>query len=87
MFHDILDDYVMDVQGLFNAYNLNKTPEEIEAELNGRGTAKGSSTAAPETEQEDDDEMFGDADLGTVSKATVDDIGRGEVDDIMSSWN
>lgn len=87
MFHDILDDYVMDVQGLFNAYNLNKTPEEIEAELNGKGTAKGSSATAPETEQEDDDEMFGDADLGTVSKATVDDIGRGEVDDIMSSWN
>ena len=53
MFHDILDSYVMDVKGLFAAYNLDKTPKEIKAELDGTRTA--TPKAATATDNVDDD--------------------------------
>jgi len=86
MFHDILDDYVMDVQGLFNAYNIDKTPEEIEAIRNGKATASKAPSAAPEAEQEDDDEMFTADELGSVSSASSDELSKDDVDSILNSW-
>ena len=92
MFHDILDSYIMDVKGLFAAYNLDKTPKEIKAELDGTGTATpkaATATAAADNADddiEDDDIMFGADDIGGVSKANADDLNKDEVDSIMSSW-
>ena len=93
MFHDILDSYVMDVNGLFAAYNLDKTPKEIKAELDGTGTATPkAATAATATADntgddiEDDDVMFGADDIDGVSKANADDLNTNEIDSIMSSW-
>lgn len=90
MFHDILDSYVMDVKGLFAAYNLDKTPKEIKAELDGTGTATPkAATAATDNaydDIEDDDVMFGADDISGVSKANADDLSKDDVDSIMSSW-
>ena len=90
MFHDILDSYVMDVKGLFAAYNLDKTPKEIKAELDGTGTATPKATTAVDNNNdddiEDDDVMFGADDIGGVSKANADDLNTNEIDSIMSSW-
>ena len=92
MFHDILDSYVMDVKGLFAAYNLDKTPKEIKAELDGTGTgtaAQKAATAAADNADdgiEDDDVMFGADDIDGVSKANADDLSKDDVDSIMSSW-
>ena len=89
MFHDILDSYVMDVKGLFAAYNLDKTPKEIKAELDGTGTATPkTATAADDAydDIEDDDIMFGADDIDGVSKANADDLSKDDVDSIMSSW-
>ena len=92
MFHDILDSYNMDVNGLFAAYNLDKTPKEIKAELDGTGTVTpkaATATAAADNADddiEDDDIMFGADDIGGVSKANADDLNKDEVDSIMSSW-
>lgn len=92
MFHDILDSYNMDVKGLFAAYNLDKTPKEIKAELEGTGTTTpkaATATAAADNADdgiEDDDIMFGADDIGGVSKANADDLNKDEVDSIMSSW-
>ena len=90
MFHDILDSYNMDVNGLFAAYNLDKTPKEIKAELEGTGTAAPKAAAADNNNNdddiEDDDIMFGADDIGGVSKANADDLNKDEVDSIMSSW-
>ena len=92
MFHDILDSYNMDVNGLFAAYNLDKTPKEIKAELEGTGTTTpkaATATAAADNADddiEDDDIMFGADDIGGVSKANADDLNKDEVDSIMSSW-
>lgn len=90
MFHDILDSYVMDVKGLFAAYNLDKTPKEIKAELDGTGTAtpKAATAAADNAydDIEDDDIMFGADDISGVSKANADDLSKDDVDSIMSSW-
>ena len=88
MFHDILDSYIMDVKGLFAAYNLDKTPAEIKAELDGTATPKvDTTTSDTDTEVEDDNVMFGDDDIGGVSKASTDDLGMDDVDSIMNSWN
>ena len=92
MFHDILDYYIMDVNGLFAAYNLDKTPKEIKAELDGTGTAApkaATATAAADNADddiEDDDIMFGADDVDGVSKANADDLSVDEIDSIMSSW-
>lgn len=93
MFHDILDSYVMDVKGLFAAYNLDKTPKEIKAELDGTGTGTAAPKAATATaannaddDIEDDDIMFGADDIDGVSKANADDLNTNEIDSIMSSW-
>ena len=89
MFHDILDSYVMDVKGLFAAYNLDKTPKEIKAELDGTGTATPkAATAADDAydDIEDDDIMFGADDISGVSKANADDLSKDDIDSIMSSW-
>lgn len=89
MFHDILDSYIMDVNGLFAAYNLDKTPKEIKAELDGTGTAAPkAATAADNADDdiEDDDIMFGADDIGGVSKANADDLSKDDIDSIMSSW-
>lgn len=91
MFHDILDTYVMDVKGLFAAYNLDKTPAEIKAELDNPGSAVDNTTAktgdtSPD-DIEDDDIMFSSDDVGGVSKASTDDLSTDDVDSIMSSWN
>lgn len=92
MFHDILDSYAMDIKGLFAAYNLDKTPKEIKAELDGTGTAApkaATATAAADNADddiEDDDIMFGADDIDGVSKANADDLSIDEVDSIMSSW-
>lgn len=93
MFHDILDSYVMDVKGLFAAYNLDKTPKEIKAKLDGTGTAtttpKAATAAAADNaydDIEDDDVMFGADDIDGVSKANADDLGDDNIDSIMSSW-
>lgn len=91
MFHDILDDYIMDVKGLFAAYNLDKKPQDIQAELNnpGSGAAAGADTDtnSPAADDiEDDDEMFGDDDIGSVSKANSSDLDTDEVDQIMAAW-
>ena len=88
MFHDILDDYVMDVKNLFSAYNLTKTPKDIKAELDGTAAPKTTTTTDDtEDEVEDDDVMFSADDVGGVSKASTDDLGIDDVDSIMSSWN
>lgn len=88
MFHDILDSYIMDVKGLFAAYNLDKTPKEIKAELDGTAAPKVDSTANDniDDEIEDDDVMFGADDIGGVSKASTDDLSKDDVDSIMGSW-
>ena len=90
MFHDILSSYVMDVKGLFAAYNLDKTPKEIKAELDGTGTVtpKAATAAADNADDdiEDDDIMFGADDIDGVSKANADDLSKDDVDSIMSSW-
>ena len=87
MFHDILDSYIMDVKGLFNAYNLDKTPKEIKAELDGTAAPKADTVAdSTEDEIEDDDVMFGADDIGGVSKASTDDLSKDDVDSIMGSW-
>ena len=92
MFHDILDSYIMDVKGLFAAYNLGKTPKEIKAELDGTGTGtaapKAATAAADNADDdiEDDDIMFGADDISGVSKANADDLSKDDVDSIMSSW-
>ena len=90
MFHDILDSYSMDVNGLFAAYNLDKTPKEIKAELDGTGTGTPkAATAATDNaydDIEDDDVMFGADDIDGVSKANADDLGDDNIDSIMSSW-
>ena len=90
MFHDILDSYVMDVKGLFAAYNLDKTPKEIKAELDGTGTATPKAATAVDDNNyddiEDDDIMFGADDIDGVSKANADDLGDDNIDSIMSSW-
>ena len=89
MFHDILDSYIMDVNGLFAAYNIDKTPKEIKAELDGTGTATPkAATAADNADDdiEDDDIMFGADDIGGVSKANADDLSKDDIDSIMSSW-
>ena len=90
MFHDILDSYVMDVNGLFAAYNLDKTPKEIKAELDGTRTAtpKAATAATDNADDdiEDDDVMFGADDIDGVSKANTDDLSKNDVDSIMSSW-
>ena len=90
MFHDILDSYVMNVKGLFAAYNLDKTPKEIKAELDGTRTAtpKAATAAADNADDdiEDDDVMFGADDIDGVSKANADDLSKDDVDSIMSSW-
>ena len=89
MFHDILDSYVMDVNGLFAAYNLDKTPKEIKAELDGTGTATPKAATAVDNNDddiEDDDIMFGADDIDGVSKANADDLSKDDVDSIMSSW-
>ena len=90
MFHDILDSYVMNVKGLFAAYNLDKTPKEIKAELDGTRTAtpKAATAAADNADDdiEDDDVMFGADDIDGVSKANTDDLSKNDVDSIMSSW-
>jgi hypothetical protein len=87
MFHDILDSYIMDVKGLFAAYNLDKTPKEIKAELDGTAAPK-ADTAVDSTDDEieDDDVMFGADDIGGVSKASTDDLSKDDVDSIMGSW-
>ena len=90
MFHDILDSYVMDVKGLYAAYNLDKTPKEIKAELDGTGTATTKAATAVDDNNyddiEDDDVMFGADDIDGVSKANADDLSKDDVDSIMSSW-
>ena len=90
MFHDILDSYIMDVKGLFAAYNLDKTPKEIKAELDGTGTATPKAATAVDSNNdddiEDDDIMFGADDIDGVSKANADDLSKDDVDSIMSSW-
>ena len=90
MFHDILDSYVMDVKGLYAAYNLDKTPKEIKAELDGTGTATPKAATAVDDNNyddiEDDDVMFGADDIDGVSKANADDLSKDDVDSIMSSW-
>ena len=93
MFHDILDSYAMDVKGLFAAYNLDKTPKEIKAELDRTGTATTTTKAATaaaannaDDDIEDDDIMFGANDIDGVSKANADDLGDDNIDSIMSSW-
>ena len=90
MFHDILDSYIMDVKGLFAAYNLDKTPKEIKAELDGTGTATPKAATAVDNNNdddiEDDDVMFGADDISGVSKANADDLNTDDVDSIMSSW-
>ena len=92
MFHDILDSYIMDVNGLFAAYNLDKTPKEIKAELDGTGTGTATPKAATAAADnayddiEDDDVMFGADDIDGVSKANADDLSKDDVDSIMSSW-
>ena len=96
MFHDILDSYNMDVKGLFAAYNLDKTPKEIKAELDGTRTGTGTATPKAATataatdsaddDSEDDDIMFGADDIDGVSKANADDLGDDNIDSIMSSW-
>lgn len=89
MFHDILDSYVMDVKGLYAAYNLDKTPKEIKAELDRTGTATTKAATAVDDNNyddiEDDDVMFGADDIDGVSKANADDL-KDDVDSIMSSW-
>ena len=89
MFHDILDSYVMDVKGLYGAYNLDKTPKEIKAELDGTGTATPKAATAADNaydDIEDDDIMFGADDISGVSKANADDLSKDDIDSIMSSW-
>ena len=90
MFHDILDSYVMDVKGLYAAYNLDKTPKEIKAELDRTGTATTKAATAVDDNNyddiEDDDVMFGADDIDGVSKANADDLIKDDVDSIMSSW-
>jgi len=87
MFHDILDSYVMDVKGLFAAYNLDKTPKEIKAELDGTAAPKADTTVdSTDDEIEDDDVMFGADDISGVSKASTDDLSKDDVDSIMGSW-
>lgn len=90
MFHDILDSYIMDVKGLFAAYNLDKTPKEIKAELDGTGTTTSKAATAvadnADDDIEDDDIMFGADDIDGVSKANADDLSKDDVDSIMSSW-
>jgi len=93
MFHDILDRYVMDVKGLFSAYNLDKSPKEIEDALNG---AQGNATASggagnggdnqPANDIEDDDVMFSSDDISSVSKASTDDLSNDDIDSIISNW-
>lgn len=87
MFHDILDSYVMDVKGIFAAYNLDKTPKEIKAELDGTAAPKADTTVdSTDDEIEDDDVMFGADDISGVSKASTDDLSKDDVDSIMGSW-
>ena len=89
MFHDILDNYVMDVNGLFNSYNLNKTPQEIKAELKNGGTATSGQSAVNNNDydQEDDTDNFSDEETSSVSKANADDLGADNIEAIMNSWN
>ena len=91
MFHDILDSYNMDVNGLFASYNLDKTPKEIKAELDGTTTPKAAASVVDNNndngdELEDDDVMFGADDLGGVSKASIDDVADTSIDSIIGSW-
>lgn len=89
MFHAILDDYDMDVKGLFDEYNINKTPKQIKDILDGVNIPDSEEVAdeANDVDLEDDDTTFSDADLGDVSKASTDDLDHTAVDDIMKGWN
>ena len=91
MFHDILDDYIMDVKGLFAAYNLDKTPKEIKAELENGGSTSSHQTTSNDgfdiADQEDDTDNFSDEETSSVSKANTDDLNADYVEDIMNSWD
>ena len=90
MFHDILDDYVMDVKGLYADYNIDKTPQQIKAELENPTAAPAedeiTNNSSAETDIEDDDVMFGEDDLSSISKASTDEVGAADIDSIMSNW-
>ena len=90
MFHDILDDYIMDVKNLFAAYNLDKKPQDIQAELNNPGSATASASANASSSAaddiEDDDEMFGDDDISSVSKANSSNIDLEDIESILDTW-
>ena len=88
MFHDILDNYSMDVKALFAEYNLDKTPKQIKDKLDGVAIPDAEEVAdeADGYELEDDDTTFSDADLGEVSQASTDDLTHDAVDDIMKDW-
>ena len=87
MFHDILDTYIMDVKGLFNNYNIDKTPQEIKHQLeNGADDEYDADAdqATNNTEVEDDTDNFSDSDMGEVSQADTSDIS--DIDALMKGW-
>lgn len=91
MFHDILDHYIMDVNSLFDSYNLNKTPKEIKTELENGGSTSSHQTTSNDgfdiADQEDDTDNFSDEETSSVSKANVGDLSADNIEDIMKSWN
>ena len=87
MFHRILDSFVLDTKNLYADYNLDKTPETIKKELNGEIKPTTDAKEAEPEEAEDDDELFNDDDLGSVSKpVSGGEVSGKEIDDIMKDW-
>lgn len=87
MFHRILDSFVLDTKNLYADYNLDKTPETIKKELNGEIKPTTDAKEAEPEETEDDDELFNDDDLGSVSKpVSGGEVSGKEIDDIMKDW-
>ena len=88
MFHEILDDYVMDVKNLFNMFNIDKTPQQIKAMADGTEIPDVSNNSVDnDAELEDDDETFSAEEESDVSKANADDVEVSEIDDLIKTWN
>ena len=88
MFHEILDDYVMDVKNLFNMFNIDKTPQQIKAMADGTEIPDVSNNSVDnDAELEDDDETFSAEEESDVSKANADDVEVSEIDDLIKIWN
>jgi len=87
MFHDILDDYTMDVKNLFAEYNINKTPAQIKQEAESGEVPEVDTENTDDADIEDDDETFGSDELDNVSKANADNIAISDIDSAMAGWD